>query len=159
MPLDKHHKINYAIGLVALAGSLHAASVAHKPVDVTIAPPAQEQKVGRHEWAPLGGDMTVKLGDALQGMKPGKVTIYCANLHCKRLATDLDDAFQVGQWDSQFEDRAVDSEEDDGLFVGPPGAEAEHLADVIEETTGLKAEVVPIDGIDGLGVIIGKKGK
>ena len=69
-------------------------------------------------------DKTIALGDSIKGMKPGSVTLYCAQSTCHNLMLDLDDAMQLGGWDADFEQRQVESENEKGIFVGPPGQDA-----------------------------------
>src|ERR1700722_14530796 len=127
MPIN-HTKVLYGIGVATLGLGLYGATARNVPHDVVLqaAPPGKYDalKPSRHAWATLGQDKSIALGEAL-GDKHGKVTIYCASPDCRGLQLDLDDAFQIGNWDVDFEDRPVESEADHGLFVGPPGPDAE----------------------------------
>lgn len=158
MPIN-HTKVHYAIGVAALGLGLYGATARNVPHNVVIAPPGQAEtmKPSHHAWQGIGQAKTIALGDAL-AEKVGKVTIYCASPDCRALELDLDDAMQIAGWKASFEDRQVDSEQDIGLFVGPPGKAAEELADTIGKTTGIKPVIVGIDGSDGTGIIIGKSG-
>jgi hypothetical protein len=86
------------------------------------------------------------------------VTIFCRDATCHDLQLGLDDAFLVAEWREDLQTLPVDSEEDKGIFVGPPGDAAEFVAAELKQQTGLEASIVPIDGIEGLGIIIGKTG-
>jgi hypothetical protein len=152
-----HNIAHYVIGGAALLLASYGA-LSPAPAPVHEAAIHQIQKPSRSDWASLGQDKTEALGEALKGVKVQKVRIYCNRPSCHDLALDLDDAFQIAGWQSDFEDRAVDSEDDRGLFVGPPGEAAEALAAALEKSTGLQATVVPIDNIDGIGIIIGRTG-
>lgn len=115
------------------------------------------EKHSRLSWPDLTQEQTIALGEALKGKAPGTVVIYCASPNCSALRNDLDDAFQIADWKSDFEDREVESEGDAGIFVGPPSPDADALSQAIKVVTGLGVGVVQIDGIQGLGVIIGKR--
>lgn len=148
-----HTKAHYVIGLTALALAGFGAA---KPSTVHEAAVHEIQKPSQFDWASLGQQKTEALGDALKGMKPGKVTIYCATPECHDLSLDLDDAFQLADWRRHQQNLPVDSEEEDGIFVGPPGEDAENLAAALSKFTGLEPHIVPIGKIDGVGIIIGK---
>jgi hypothetical protein len=150
-----HNVAHYVIGGVAL---VLAGTAVLKPAPGLVHEAAihQVQKPSRMDWANLGQDKTVALGEALKGVKPGKVTLFCSAPSCHDFQADLDDAFQIAEWRSDFETRFVDSEASAGLFVGPPGGDAENLVAALAKTTGIEATVVPIDGIEGVGIIIGK---
>jgi hypothetical protein len=153
MPIN-HNVAHYVIGGAAL---LLASTAVLKPAPAPVHEAAihQVQKASRFDWESLGQDKTIALGESLKGVAPGKVTIYCSRPSCHDLQLDFDDAFQIAGWHSDFESRYVDSEADNGVFVGPPGPDAEALAAALLRSTGLEATVVPIDGIDGVGIIIG----
>lgn len=160
MPIP-HTKLHYA----GIALALGLSSVA-----LVQSPSSQPPDVGMHEvdrasrfdWTPLGADKTIALGEALKGVKPGKAIIYCAHSHCQGLMRDLDDALQLADWKSEFEERQVESESSKGLFVGPPGLDAENVKAALEKQ-GFEVGVVGITDeygqpIDGVGIIIGKSG-
>ena len=156
------HLMHYLIGFTALAAGGYA--IAQPPVSVisstgfgASAYGTPVSRTSRFEWPSLGMDKTIALGDALTKLHtPAKVTLYCASETCQGLRADIDDALQIAGWFSDFEDRPVDSEADRGICVGPPGVEAAHLAHALKEATGTEVTTCPIDGIMGLGVIIGK---
>lgn len=154
MPLN-HNIAHYVIGgaAIILAG---AAVMKPAPAPIHEAAVHQVQKPSRMDWASLGQDKTIALGDELKGVAPGQVTLFCSAPFCHDFQADLDDAFQLAGWDSQFETRFVDSEGERGLFVGPPGPDADNLAAAIASATGIIPSIVPIDGITGVGIIIGK---
>ena len=154
--MDIHNKLHYAG--IALALGISSTALLHKPSPVHEAAVHQVQKPSRFDWPSVGQEKTEALGEALRGVSPGKVTIYCPAPSCHDLALDLDDAFQVAEWTAQFEERFVDSESENGIFVGPPGPDAEALKAALEKTTGFEVNIVPIDNIDGVGIIIGKTG-
>jgi hypothetical protein len=152
--MDTHTKLHYAG--IALALGLSSTALVHTPTPVHDVAVHEIQRPSRFDWASLGQDKTIALGDALKSLGPHKLTIFCSEPHCHDLQLDLDDATQLAGWESQFEVRYVDSEGDKGISVGPPGPDAENLAAALAKATGLHAEIVPIDGLDGLGIIIGK---
>jgi hypothetical protein len=114
----------------------------------------------RYAWPSLGMDKTIALGEALQSL-PSKtrVVIWCPGLDCLALQSDLDDAFQIANWDSDFDRRRVDSNDDTGLFVGPRGERADRLAAAIEKATGIHVELVdaPSLQIETINLYIGKR--
>jgi hypothetical protein len=148
-----HNIAHYVIGGAALVLAGYG-TVAHKAP----AEPVGIHQAGRLDWPSLGQDDTIALGETLKAVSPGRVTLYCSAPSCHDLELDLDDAFQIAGWQSEFETRFVDSEAAQGLSVGPPGHDAENLAAALFKATGLEATIVPIDGIDGVGIIIGKTG-
>jgi hypothetical protein len=157
MPIN-HTKLHYAG--IALALGLSSTALLNKP-DASLSVTHVVQRPGRADWAALGPDKTQALADALKGMKPVKVTIYCGQPHCNELKLDLDDSFQIVGWQSDFEERLVESEADKGIFVGPPGDAANDMVAALAKI-GLKASVVGITDenskpIDGVGIIIGRK--
>lgn len=155
-----HHLNHYIIGAAALAlGGMayHGESVHHNIiVQQPLVGQVQAVEKTRFTWAALSQDKVIALGEALTGAAPGKVVIYCSNLDCHELRKDLDDSFQIANWKSSFEDQHVDSESDAGLFVGPPGPDADNLAKAITDKTGIPVSIVGVDAGDALGVIIGR---
>lgn len=157
-----HHLVHYLIGFTALALGTYA--IAQPPVSVVSstgfgasAYGTPVSRTSRFEWPSLGVGKTIALGDALTKLHPaGKVTLYCSSATCQSLRADIDDALQIAGWYSDFEDRPVDSEADKGICVGPPGEDAARFAHALKEATGTEVTTCPIDGIVGLGVIIGK---
>lgn len=153
-----HTTLHYAIGAAAIG--IGALSMAQKNHNVYIEQPVaghvETVKESRFAWPALGQDKTIQLGEALAHAAPGKVTIFCNTFDCRNFRTDLDDAMQIADWNTAFEDRFVDSESEEGLFVGPPGADAESLASVLHAATGVDIKIVPISDIEGVGIIIGK---
>jgi hypothetical protein len=169
--IDRHHIANYLIGggalVLAATGYYDAGRVSQhaQQLDSAISHIAPEQH-SRLSWSGLTQDQTIALGEALKrvsdkaaGTMMGSpvVTIYCASVNCAALRNDFDDAFQIAGWTSGFEEQPVDSEEDEGIFVGPPGPGAKELGDAITKATDLPVKEVDIGGIEGVGVIIGKK--
>jgi hypothetical protein len=157
--MDTHTKLHYAG--IALALGLSSTALMKSPDPSTLSVTHVVQRPGRADWAALGPEKTQALADALKGMKPVKVTIYCAQPHCNELKLDFDDAFQILGWQSDFEERMVESEADKGIFVGPPGPAAENMKAALAKI-GLSATVVGItdennQAIDGVGIIIGRK--
>lgn len=156
-----NHNLNhYVIGATALVLGL-GAYVKESPnhnivVQAPVAGHVETVKPSRFTWPALGQNKTIALGEAITGASPGKVTIFCSSFECRDFRTDLDDAFQIANWKASFEDRPVDSESDVGIFVGPAGPDANKLAAAIFAATGVTVSIVPIEGVDGLGVIIGK---
>lgn len=158
-----HHLNNYVIGGLALtlaaAGYYDADRALKHAVNLDSAVSHIAPEVhSRLSWPSLTQDQTIALGEALKRLSSStSVTIYCASSNCAALRNDLDDAFQIAGWPSTFEDQFVDSEEDEGLFVGPVNSEAADLAGTITGATGIAVKPVGIDGIKGVGVIIGKR--
>lgn len=146
--------MHYVIGAAALGMASYA----------TVSPPSVQHEAAIHEiqkpskfdWASLTPAEVSDLGDALKDGKNHKVTVFCRDATCHDLQLGLDDAFQVANWNESIETLPVDSEEDRGIFVGPPGPEADFVRAQLEKITGLNAKIVPIDGIEGVGIIIGK---
>ena len=149
-----HNIAHYCIGGAALL--LAGTAVLHPKAPAEPVGIHQAAVPGRMDWASLGQDKTIALSDALKGVQPGRVTLYCSASSCDGFEKDLDDAFQLAGWQSDFETRFVDSENAKGLSVGPPGLDAENLAAALSKATGIEATIVPIDGIEGVGIIIGK---
>lgn len=119
---------------------------------------ASSGKFSRLSWPELTQEQTIALGESLKERSPGQVTIYCSSPNCQALRTDFDDALQIADWKSDFEDRFVDSESDVGLFVGPSSnPKAVGLANAISEATGIVPNFVEIDDTKSVGLIIGRK--
>lgn len=117
---------------------------------------ADPAKHSRLAWPGLSQEQVIALGEALKGKGIKGVILYCASVECSALRTDLDDAMQIADIDSAFEDRLVDSESDVGIFVGGSNAPAaRELAQAIAKTTGILVHDTVIDGVE-LGLIIGK---
>ena len=156
--MDTHTKLHYAG--IALALGLSSTALVHKPTPVHEAAIHQVQKPSQFDWASLGQDKTIALGDLLKSMGPGKVTFYCNTAYCHDLMLDLDDAFQLADWQREVEERQVASEHEKGIFVGPPGQDADEMVAALSKV-GLSASVVGISDengktIEGVGIIIGK---
>lgn len=154
-----HTKMHYAIGLTALV--LAGYGTLAPPAPVQIAPIHELQKPSAFDWASLGQEKTEALADALKDLPPGKITFFCQNATCHNLMLDLDDAFQIVGWHESLQMLPVESEEDAGIFVGPPGPDASKMVEILQKTTGLSPAIVDIQGedgkpIEGLGIIIGK---
>lgn len=157
-------RISVAIAVLVTWFSISYLAVEHRNLAMQVARldkslvHAVPMKHAKHGWDVLTQDQVIALGEALKIRNPGKVTLYCASVNCVELRTDFDDAFQIADWPTEFEDSPVDSEGDVGLFVGPPGRAATDLARAIYNATGLQAGIVQIDSTSaGLGVIFGKK--
>jgi hypothetical protein len=156
--MDIHTKLHYAG--IAIALGLPSTALVHTPAPVHEAAIHQVQKPSQFDWASLGQDKTIALGKALKGMEPGKVTFYCNTAYCHDLMLDLDDAFQLADWQREVEERQVASEHDKGIFVGPPGKDADAMVSALSKV-GLRASVVGISDengkpIEGVGIIVGK---
>lgn len=153
-------KINHTVAHYVIGGTalVLAASANISPSSAPVHESAVHNvmKPSRFDWAALGQDKVIALGEALKGTAPGKVKIFSATEESHELALDFDDAFQIAGWQDEIEGRQVESENDYGIFVGPPGDAAEAFKAIIHKTTGIDPEIVPIDGIDGVGLIIGK---
>jgi hypothetical protein len=160
--LDIHHKVLYGavatltLGLVGTSVHQERALVA----TIKMIPSAGDVvpgRVSRHAWPALGQDATIKLGEALTSAPRVPITLYCSNLDCEQLMLDLDDAMQLAGLEAHFERRPVDAESEPGIFVG--GAWTEVFKKTLAETTGLAVVITQIDGIDGVGIIIGRRTK
>lgn len=160
--IDKHHIAHYAIAAVIAVGLVgaHEEKINQSFVPTTEVREVTHVRASRFDWPTLGEKKTIDLGESLSKIDPKKkhhVTLLCASSTCETFRTDLDDAFQIAWWESDFEDRPVDSEGDHGLFVGPPGPEADKIATMLHEATGVPVALVPISDIEGeVGIIIGK---
>lgn len=162
-------KINHTVTHYALAAVLAGGLLAvhsEKPAPQLV-PAAMHSSVkpDRHDWPVLGQEKTIALAEAIQarGQATGLVTIFCASVSCHDFRTDLDDAFQLADWKTEFEDRPVESEADHGLFVGPPGKAADDMVKELKHAAGIEATIVGITDengkdIKGIGIIIGKAG-
>jgi hypothetical protein len=116
------------------------------------------QAASRFAWPGLGQDATIALGEALKKTIPGKkVVVWCATVDCTDLAADLDDAFQIAGVDSDIDRREIDSSDDVGVFVGPPGPDASKLVQALADTTWVRARIVEAPHDAPLALIIGKK--
>jgi hypothetical protein len=149
-----HTIAHYIIGGLALAMSSYG--LVHTPARV-ITQTHEIAHSSHFAWPALGENKTIELGEALKKLPEQKVTLFCSGPSCQGLASDLDDALQIANWKSDLEARFVDSEADKGIFIGPPGLGAEDFAKAISNATGVNVEIVPIDGIEGIGIIIGKR--
>lgn len=112
----------------------------------------------RHAWSGLTQEQVIALGEAVKELKLEHVTLYCSNVNCNALRADFDDAFQIGDVLSRYEDRYIDVEGEEGVFVGPSGGSAGILALAIQKATGIAPTVLSSsDWENGLGVVIGKR--
>ena len=152
-----HNVAHYVIGASALALASYATVHAKQP---QLIPAAVHQSVraSPFDWPGFGQDKTIALADAVRGLPPGNATIFCSRLSCHELRLDINDAFRLAEWKTEFEDGVVDAESDTGISVGPPGPGADVVAAALKVATGVKPNIVQIDGIDGVGIIIGKTG-
>lgn len=117
---------------------------------------ATDDRAARYAWPSLTQDQVIALGESLKGFK-AEVVIFCPGADCSALQADLDDAFQIADWQSDFDRRRVDSNDDRGLFVGPRSMQAEILAAEIKRATGIDAQLVDAPDEGKLVVIIGKR--
>jgi hypothetical protein len=170
--MNYHNLMNYIIGFAALflvigvavderSGTSNLDDHVHRldfALDFAV---NHATPVASHNaWTSLTSDQTIALGEAIKALNyDDGVTLYCSTIECVTLRNDLDDAFQIAGWSTDFESREVESESDLGVAVGPPGKTANKLATIIVNKTGLPVSVVDIDLKQGLGVIIGKKPK
>lgn len=154
-----HNLMHYLIGAAAITLGVCSLTQAHHANRVTVVSQSgvvASEKISRFDWPTLGQDATISLGEDLKDIGIKKVTLYCAVSSCHQISLDIDDALQIANIESAFESNHVDSESDEGIFVGPPGDAASTVATAIAKATGLSPVIVPIDGITGVGVIIGK---
>jgi hypothetical protein len=116
------------------------------------------EPLSRYAWPPLGMDKTIALGEALRTLPKSHVVVWCPDMDCLGLQSDLDDAFQIAEWESDFDRRRVESNDEPGLFVGPVNGAAQELASVIERTTGIHVKVVSTPETSStINLIIGKR--
>lgn len=152
-----HTRLQYGfIALTFLVATAALYRAEHKPPQRTVvlaSQPAPAAKASRLAWPGLGQALTIQVGEALQGA-PGKpaIAIYCNSPDCDLLAHDLDDAFQIADWPSDFERAYVDAQSQPGLFVGPPGDPAAQA--IMRALARLNPQ--PAD-MPGPGIIIGRK--
>jgi hypothetical protein len=119
---------------------------------------SQPREVSRFAWPGLGQTKTIALGEALtKAHFKAKVMIWCATIDCTELAADFDDAFQIAGVQSDIDRREIDSSSDHGVFVGPPGPDADKLVQALVATTGLRVGIVEAPHDAPLALIIGKK--
>lgn len=116
-------------------------------------------KVRVSAWPTLGQDETIALAERLQGLGKTSVTVYCSSPDCRDIQHDLDDAFQIADWPSEFETGAFMPPEVSGVFVGPPGAKAEALAKALVPTFGPVAVIDIRPQTSDVGVMFGKRTK
>lgn len=151
----------------ALAGALVAGlGVVHeeKP-KVEMVPTAEIQavtniRVGAHDWPELTQKQTIDLGEELNKLNPNEdhhVTLLCHGLACDNIRGSFHEAFTIGWYGDDYEDLPVESEHDHGIFVGPPGKEAEGVKAAIKKVLGWDVQIVGLGDIEGsVGVIFGK---
>lgn len=167
--MDQHHVYHYLIALMlaaAIAGTVEGVRVVNERVGqvertartALLQTPKTAQRNLPGSWEPLPRDKLHALVVQLTGVedKPS-VTLFCADPSCAEIATDLNDALQLAGWPVvRFERRPVDSEADPGISVGPKSSSvAVALVDALQ-AQGLRASLTEIDGIDGVGIIIGQ---
>ncbi len=154
-----HTLIHYLIGFVAIIIGVCALTQSHHAHKVTLVEQngvMTQEKAGRFDWPSLDQQQTILIGESLQKSTISKVKIFCASSACHKISLDLDDSLQIAGISSDFEGDHVDSESDYGVFVGPPGDDANKVAAAITGATHIIPTIVPIDGIEGVGIIIGK---
>ena len=160
--MDGHHIANYCIGAAALLTAITAVGVAnHRPpqIERTVVQASQiapQARPSRAAWPSLGQAATIKIGETLAGArsKPA-ATIYCNSVDCDALMHDIDDAFQIADWPTDFERGYVDAESDRGLFVGPASNATAQLIALALRAGGLQPTHLP-DMPPGA-IVIGKK--
>lgn len=160
--LDKHHVSHYCLAALLGVGLFFA----HKEkINQTFVPTAEvhevtHTRVGAHDWPPLTQQQTIDLGELFNGLNKDedkKVTLLCGSPACDNFRESIHEAFAIGWWGDDYEDVFVESEHDRGIFVGPPGDEAEAVKAAIEKITGYNVGIVGISDIEGsVGVIFGK---
>jgi hypothetical protein len=135
----------------------NAAAIARLDVAVHTKAPPGAARASRLTWPSLGQDKTIAIGEALKALGKDGSIIYCANSDCHDLMTDLDDAMQIADWNSDFERRPIDVQSEAGLFVGPKDNPlAAKVAGIIAEVTGYPVGLIEMDGA-ALGIVIGKR--
>lgn len=159
-----HTKIHYALAAAAIG--IGAYNIEH-PAPLQMVPTAEVREVthvraGAHDWPEMSQEKTIDLGEALNKLNPKqdkKVTLLCASTSCQNMRESIHEAFAIGWWGDDYEDRPVESEGNYGIFVGPPGPLADKVATAIHKATGVKVALVGLSDIEGeVGVIIGKYG-
>ena len=101
----------------------------------------------------------VKMADALQAEPaPGMVDIWCPSISCTALAADLDDAFQILNWEDQMQSERIDSNDDPGVSVGGGAQEVVRakLAGALSDALGQPVAIVDMPPDAPLSVIIGR---
>jgi hypothetical protein len=135
----------------------NAAAITRLDAAVHTKAPPNAARASRVTWPSLGMDRTIAIGEAVKALGPGQVIIYCANSDCHDLMTDVDDAMQIADWNSDFERRHIDAQAEQGLFVGPKGNTlASKVAAIIAGATGYTVGLIDMDETGPLGIVIGK---
>lgn len=167
--MDRHHITNYVIGgaaLVLAGGALvYASKNTGKLTDqvdqiTAAAHTGVALPVPRNSWPALGQAKTIALADALKKLPtPKMVNIWCPDLSCRALAADIDDAFQIAGWKDDDQPERIESNDEIGIAVGPPGTEALKLSYALGEVINFDhtpTRIVDMPPGSPLSVIIGK---
>lgn len=159
--MNGHDWAHYGIGALAiiLVGSVNQ-NVAGRIDKLTA---AQHQGIAvpapRNAWPVVKPDAVIALGESLKlQTPPPSVEIWCPEISCQAMAADIDDAFQIAGWDSDFNAMRIDANDDQGVSVGPPGAAATTLAAALAKAVG-PVHVVDMPPGTPLSVIIGRRPK
>lgn len=155
-----------AAGLAMFAGGL-AVHVRQSDTDISghIANLTAQSHQGiavpapRDAWPSLEPSAVVKMADALQAEPaPGMVDIWCPSISCTALAADIDDAFQILNWEDQMQSERIDSNDDPGVSVGGGAQEVVRakLAGALSDALGQPVAIVDMPPDAPLSVIIGR---
>lgn len=154
--MNGHHLAHYVLeaalaAVVAAVVVLHGGDIkrlaARKPVEVVTPAPAfmgfngTGPKALKGTWPGLGQDKTIALGEALQKLPVSKAVIFCAGERCRDLMADIDDAFQIADWDDIEEDQFMGATET-GFLVGPAGPLTDSVITALRNV-GIPAELEP----------------
>lgn len=157
------HTVTHYVLAAALAGGLYATHEEKPKIEMVPTAEVHEVthvRVGAHDWPPLTEKQTIDLGELLDKLNPNQdkhVTLLCGSTACQNLRESIHEAFTIGWYGDDYEDVFVESEHDHGIFVGPPGKEADAVATAIHKITGYKVYLVGLSDIEGsVGVIFGK---
>lgn len=160
-------KINHTVVHYAIAGMLIAGlgGVYESKPKVEMVPTAEihevtNVRVGSYDWPELTEKQTIDLGELFNDLNPKRdrhVTLLCNATSCQNFRESIHESFAIGWYGDDYEDLPVESEHDHGIFVGPPGKEANAIKAAITKITGYKVTIVGIGDIEGsVGVIFGK---
>jgi hypothetical protein len=157
-----HDIAHYVIGGAAVLLAVLGHNASNTRMDKLTATQHQAVQVPapRNAWPAIKPDDVVALGESLKSQnKPAAVEIWCPEISCQALAADIDDAFQIAGWDSDFNSMRIDSNDDQGVSVGPDDARARGLADLLGKALGQHVGVVDMPPGTPLSVIIGHRPK
>lgn len=155
--MDNHNVNHYVIAAflaITLGGGLLYVHQEKPKVELT------HVRVGAHDWPELTEKQTIDLGEELNKLNPKQdhiVTLLCQASSCQNFRDSIHEAFTIAWYGDDYEDLGVESEHDHGLFIGPPGKEADGVKAAFKKILNIDAKIVGIGDIEGsVGVIFGK---